>query len=135
MSDDFGTPQQVPPAAPMPAPIPQPEKPAETGATDERTLAMLAHLLGIVTGFIAALIIWLTAEGKPYAKAQAQEALNFQITVTIAWVAAWALSFVVIGFVLLPVIGIANLVFCIIAGMAANKGDNYRYPFTLRLIK
>ena len=33
-----------------------------------------------------------------------------------------------------PVIWIGNLVFCILAGVAANKGENYRYPVTLRLI-
>ena len=36
---------------------------------------------------------------------------------------------------LYPVIWIANLIFCILAGMKANEGVAYRYPFALRLIK
>jgi uncharacterized Tic20 family protein len=30
---------------------------------------------------------------------------------------------------------IANLVLCILAGIKANEGVSYRYPFALRLIK
>ena len=39
------------------------------------------------------------------------------------------------AFVLLPLVGIAALVFTIIGGIKANEGQAYRYPFTLRLIK
>jgi len=66
---------------------------------------------------------------------QAKEALNFQITMAIGWVAATALSLLLIGFLLFPVLLIANLIFCIMAGMKANEGVEYRYPFALRLIK
>ena len=45
------------------------------------------------------------------------------------------LAFVLIGLLLMPLIGIANLVLCIIAGIKANNGESYRYPFALRLIK
>ncbi len=102
---------------------------------DQNQLAMIAHLLGIIIGFVGPLIIWLTAKDKPFAYEQSREALNFQITVAIAWVAAGVLSFIGIGIVLYPIIGIVNLIFCIIAGMAAQKGESYKYPFALRLIK
>ncbi|MDH4166628.1 MAG: DUF4870 domain-containing protein [Gammaproteobacteria bacterium] len=36
---------------------------------------------------------------------------------------------------LLLLIGIAALVFSIIAGMQANQGTRYRYPVSLRLVK
>ena len=102
---------------------------------DQNQLAMIAHLLGIIIGFVGPLIIWLTAKDKPFAYEQSREALNFQITVAIAWVAAGVLSFIGIGIVLYPTFGIVNLIFCIIAGMAAQKGESYKYPFALRLIK
>ena len=105
---------------------------------ENKTMAMLAHLLGIVTGFIAALVIWLINKDKPgmdFANDQAKEALNFQITMAIGWIAASALAFVLIGFLLYPLLLIANLIFCIMAGMKANEGVAYRYPFALRLIK
>ncbi len=66
---------------------------------------------------------------------QAKEALNFQITVTIAMVISIILMVVIIGGILAPIVGIINLVFCIIAAVKANNGEAYRYPFTLRLIK
>jgi uncharacterized Tic20 family protein len=36
---------------------------------------------------------------------------------------------------LMILVGIAWLVFTIIAAMKANQGERYRYPFTLRLVK
>ena len=105
---------------------------------DQRTMSLLAHLLGIVTGPIGALIIWLVSKddaSKGFVVDQSKEALNFQITVFIAIVISWILAFVLIGLLLMPLVGIANLVLCIMAAMKANNGEAYRYPFTLRLIK
>ncbi len=104
--------------------------------SDETTWSMLSHLGGIVLGFLAPLIIMLTKGNEsPYTKRHAVEALNFQITLIIGYFVAFVLTFVVIGIVLFPLLYIANIVFCIIAGMAANKGQDYKYPFTLRLVK
>jgi uncharacterized Tic20 family protein len=106
-------------------------------SSDDKNLAMLAHLLGIVIGFIGGLIIWLSNKDKPeksFVIEQAREALNFQITILIASFVSILLCFVIIGFVLLPILFIGNIVFCIIAGVAASKGKAYRYPITLRLI-
>lgn len=105
---------------------------------DQRTMSLLAHLLGIITGPIGALIIWLVSKddaSKAFVVDQSKEALNFQITVFIAIVISWILAFVLIGLLLMPLVGIANLVLCIIAGIKANNGESYRYPFALRLIK
>lgn len=116
-----------------------PPPPVGTAPQDERTLALVAHLLGIFTGFIGALIIWLVNKdanpAKPFVVDQAKEALNFQITVAIAWVACFILTIVFIGALLMPLVGLASLVFSIIAAVKANSGESYRYPFALRLIK
>ena len=105
---------------------------------DDRTMAMIGHLSGIVAGFIGPLIIWLINKDKAdkgWLNGQAKEALNFQITIFIAYVVAGLLTIVLIGMLLIPVILIANLVLCIMAGMKANEGVDYRYPFAIRLIK
>ena len=105
-------------------------------AQDERTLAVAAHLLGLFAGFLGPLIVWLIRKDQSaFVDDQAKEALNFQITVFIAIVISWILAFVLIGLLLMPLVGIANLVLCIIAGIKANNGESYRYPFALRLIK
>jgi uncharacterized Tic20 family protein len=104
---------------------------------EDKTIALITHLSGIIASFIVPLIIWLINKDKPekaWLTEQAKEALNFQITIVLAWIVAIVLSFVAIGFLLYPVIWIGNLIFCILAGVAANKGENYRYPVTLRLV-
>ena len=115
-----------------------PPPPAGTAPQEDKTLALLTHLSGIILGFIVPLVIWLVNKDKSdkgWLNDQAKEALNFQITVAIAWFVAIVLSFIGIGFLLYPVIWIGNLVFCILGGMKANEGVAYRYPFAIRLIK
>ncbi|MCL2310692.1 MAG: DUF4870 domain-containing protein [Proteobacteria bacterium] len=107
-------------------------------SSDDRNLAMLAHLLGIITGFIGSLVIWLIHKDKPekaFVNEQAKEALNFQITITLLWIIAFVCSFIVVGIFLMPIIILLNLIFCILAGIAASGGKDYRYPFAVRLIK
>ena len=80
--------------------------------------------------------MWLLKkDDDPYIDQQGKEALNFQITVTIASVAAGMLSFVCIGFLLFPVIGILDLVFVIMACVQTSKGQAYKYPLSIRLLK
>nr|WP_253260939.1 DUF4870 domain-containing protein [Rhodanobacter glycinis] len=108
---------------------------------------MFAHLsallAGLLTGhwlgvgcFIGPLIIWLVKrESMPFVDDQAKEALNFNITVAIAALVCGLLMFVLIGFVLLPILGVLWLVCVILAAVKANEGERYRYPFALRFIK
>lgn len=118
----------------------QPSATATPGAatSDERTMAMLAHLLGIFTWFVGALIIWLMKKDQSaFVDDQGKEALNFQITIGIAYVAMMIVTCITLGIgaILMPVIGIVVIIFCILAAIAANKGERYRYPFAIRLIK
>lgn len=102
---------------------------------DERMWAMLSHLGGILLGFIAPLIVWMVyRERSAFVGDQAREALNFQITLLIGYVVSAVLTFVVIGMVTGLVIWVAGIILSIIAGLAAQKGQQYRYPFALRLI-
>jgi uncharacterized Tic20 family protein len=107
-------------------------------SSDQRTMALVAHLLGLFTGFIGALIIWLISKddaNKSFVTDQAKEALNFQITIAIALAASFVLMLVLIGALLLPVVGLFSFVFSIVAAVKANGGEYYRYPLTLRLVK
>jgi uncharacterized Tic20 family protein len=71
----------------------------------------------------------------PFVDDQGKEALNFQITMTIAVVISAFLMIVLIGIVLLPAVIITDVVLTIIGTIKANEGVAYRYPFALRLIK
>jgi uncharacterized Tic20 family protein len=104
-------------------------------SSDQRTLAMLAHLLGIFTGPIGALVIWLIKKDEGgFVENQAKEALNFQITVLLASLLAGILVLVLIGFLLLMAVWLGNLVLCIMGAIKAAEGVRYRYPLTLRLV-
>lgn len=130
--------QAPPPPPPPPPPAEQPgPAPGPDGLTsDEKTWAMLAHVGGILIGFLAGLIVMLT-KGKEsdFVRDQAVEALNFQITVAIAWFVSFILVFVLIGLLLIFVVGIGSLVLMIMAGIAANNGQRYRYPINIRMVK
>jgi hypothetical protein len=96
---------------------------------------MLAHLLGIFFGFVPSLVIWLIKkEDSAFVSQEAKEALNFQITLMIGFFIAGALSVILIGIFLFPVLWILDVVFCIMGAVAVSKGQGYRYPFALRLI-
>jgi uncharacterized Tic20 family protein len=110
---------------------------------DERMWGMFAHLsafAGLLLPFVGhvlgPLVIWLVKrETMPFVNDQGKEALNFQITATIGLVVAGLLVFLFIGVILLPLVGLADVIFTILAAVKANEGVAYRYPVTLRLIK
>jgi uncharacterized Tic20 family protein len=103
--------------------------------SDRRTWSMLSHLGGILFGFIAPLIVWIIYKDRDaFIKDQSAEALNFQITVAIGYVASLVLTIVFIGFVTMFAVWILSIVFAIIGGLAAGRGERYRYPLTLRLV-
>ena len=120
-----------------------PPAPQEESSREERQWALFGHLsalTGLFTGgvgnIVGPLVIWLVKkDSMPFASDQAKEALNFNITMLIAAFIGFLLTFILIGLVLLPLIGIAWLVFTILAGIKANEGVAYRYPYALRLIK
>ena len=115
-----------------------PPPPSGAAPQEDRTIALITHLSGIIAGFIVPLIMWLINKDKPeksWLTDQSKEALNFQITITIAFVICVVLSAILIGAFLMPIVWLINLIFCILGGVASNKGESYRYPFALRLIK
>ena len=125
-----------------------PPPPSGSPSAEERQWAMFAHLsalLGIFIGgltFVGPLVIWLIKKDTmPFVNDQGKEALNFQIAVSIVMVALWVLTIFTL-FLLSPltfpvmfIVGIAALVFVVMAGIKANEGVAYRYPFSIRLVK
>lgn len=101
--------------------------------SDEKTMAILSHILTVVFPILAPLIIYLIKKDESkFIAYHAKESLNFQITMMIIVI---GLFITIIGILLLWFVGIAALVFVIIATIRASEGKLYRYPFALRLIK
>ena len=106
---------------------------------DERLWATLAHLsafLGFVgIPVIGPLVIFLIFGNRSrYVRHHSAEALNFNITMLVAALISGLLILVLIGFILLPIIACAWFILTIVATVAANRGEWYRYPFTVRLV-
>lgn len=105
---------------------------------EDKQWGAFAHFGGVV-GFIPSLVIYANFKDRGrFARQESAQALNFQITIAAA-------HLVCLVFSLIPFIGllftlammglwIANIVLSILAGLAANRGEPYRYPLPLRLI-
>ncbi|QNO36659.1 DUF4870 domain-containing protein [Protaetiibacter sp. SSC-01] len=125
-----------------PAQPAQPTPAAPLTEAEDKQWASFAHLGGIL-GFLPALIIWLIFKDRgPKTNVEAKEALNFQITVTIGYIACiilgTVLAIVFIGFLFYLIqfaIWVAAIILSIIGFTKVNAGGSYRYPFAIRLIK
>ena len=102
---------------------------------DDKTLAMFAHLSGIFFSFLGPLVIWaIKKDESKFVAAHALEALNFQISFAIYMIVASFSMILLVGFLLVPALLIGGIVLTIMAAMAANNGESYKYPYILRLI-
>ena len=120
--------------------------------TDERLWATLAHVFALVTFFLLGLsllgpliVYVIYANRSQYVRGHAVEALNFNITILIAWIAL-----IVVGVILtISIIGILLLIFLIplafalwiywlvitiVAAIQANQGQPFRYPLSIRFV-
>ena len=144
--------------APPPPPNPyavsatnqQPLSPA-----DERTWAILTHVLALFAGFVSALVIYLLFKDRgPFVRTHVVTEWNFQLTLLIVDAVGFVLAFSTfatigsttdgppsglalffIGYALIFVTNILRLIFGIIAAVAASHGTFYRYPIAIRFVK
>lgn len=135
------TPPPVPPQSEQPL-EPAPSSSAAPTPQDQ-SWAIALHLSGFA-GFIlpslgqivAPLVIWLIKRPESaYLDRVGKDVLNFQISYTIYIAVAFALCWLCIGFVLLPVILILWIVYMIVAAVNTSNGKEFKYPMTIRLLQ
>jgi len=132
-----------PPAAggyPPPPGAPQYQQPyaaaPQMSPSDEKLWSTLIHIGGIFFGFIPPLIGYLVLKDRgPFVRAHTLTALNFQLTMLIAMVVGYILTFIIIGIFIIIAVYVVVIVFSIIAAIKANKGELYSYPLTIQFIK
>ncbi|KGM11704.1 membrane protein [Cellulomonas bogoriensis 69B4 = DSM 16987] len=101
-----------------------------------RQWAGLAHLGGVL-GFLPALVIWLVHKDRSAFVAQeAREALNFQLTLLVGYIALALLGNVLwVATLLSFALWVVAIVFSVMGFQAVNRGQAYRYPFALKLVR
>lgn len=115
-------------------PVPVPSRPT----AGERSWALLAHWLGIVTSFVGPLVI-LLSEGRRsrFVRHQAAESLNFQLTFLIAnfllvFVGAATLG---LGMLLYIPLVFGWMILTAAGGIGALVGEGFRYPVNIRMVR
>jgi len=99
----------------------------------DKTLGILSHVLAIFTWVIGPLIVYVVADDE-FTKDNARNALNWQISLTIYSIVSGILTIVLIGIVMLAVLGLLNIVFCVMAAVKASDGETWEYPITINLM-
>jgi uncharacterized Tic20 family protein len=116
-------------------------------SADERSyalfmhLALLAHVALSLIAIVIPIIMWqMKKDESPFLDDHGREAVNFQISLII-----WSVGFTIlavpvgiltcgVGFVLAFVPYVLGIVGMIQASTAANRGEFYRYPMTMRFV-
>ena len=123
---------------PPPQSAGQPPAGAPLDDAQTRQWAGLAHLGGILW-IVPGLIIWLVfRERSGFVNQEGKKAVNFQITLLIALIVITILNIVLPSFLvslLQLAVWIVSLIFSIQGYQAVQRGQAYRYPFSLELIK
>lgn len=117
--------------------------PTQPPTQDEKNFALLAHILTLagsmlfmLGGFLPPLLVYLfKKEESAFISEHAKESLNFQITMLIGYVISFVLMFVFIGFFMLIILGLLELILVIVATFKASEGKIYRYPFNIRILQ
>ena len=134
-----------------PPPVPENYPPTfPSSPTGDNSLAVVMHLLGFswfvfpfYGNILGPLVLWLIKRGdSPYLNRVGKEVLNFQISFSIYISAAIAVGTVLLIFLigilfylLAAAIWVAWVVLMIIGAVKTSNGEEYKYPFTIRLLQ
>lgn len=123
-------------------PSPPPEAPRVTNENSWALLIHLSPLLCLLVGtfpglsVVCPLIVWLIKRGESaYLDGVGKRVLNFQISWMIYMVAAWISILALVGFLLVPALAIAWLIFTILGAVKESNNEPYQFPLTIQFLK
>ncbi|WP_280585752.1 DUF4870 domain-containing protein [Halorubrum sp. Boch-26] len=102
-------------------------------ADGDTTMAAITHILALFTWLIGPLVVLLVTDDE-FVKANARRAIDWQIWFTLYSIVAAVLIVVGIGLLLLPLLGLLDTVFVIVAAVKAADGETWHYPLTIDLL-
>jgi uncharacterized Tic20 family protein len=117
--------------------------PDSVSPPEERTMGTLAHAIPLVAmvvsagflGFVASLVLYVLYKDRgPFARENAANSLNIQITTGIVLLVSLPLMLVLVGFLTWGLALVFAFVLHLIGALKANRGEWWRPPFTLRLV-
>jgi uncharacterized protein len=126
--------------------MPDPQAAQPGGAvspSEERTMGTLAHAIPLIAmvvsagflGFVASLVLYLVYKDRgPFARENAANSLNIQITTGIVLLISLPLMLVLVGFLTWGLALVFAFVLHLIGALKANHGEWWRPPLTLRLV-
>ena len=100
----------------------------------DNTLPVLAHILGLFSGFLGPLIILLVSKEKRV-QDHCKLVLNWHFSLIIYYVLSIILMIILIGFLGLVVFSILNLIFSIMGAVKASEGKLWKYPLSIPFFK
>jgi uncharacterized Tic20 family protein len=112
---------------------------APTASPDDRTMALLLHILGIFTGFLGPLIVWLVKkDSSPFLDQTGRKALNFHFSTLLYAIVCFALMLTLIlipvAFLGFAALAILRLVFGVLGCIRASEGQVYAYPLSIKFL-
>jgi uncharacterized Tic20 family protein len=100
---------------------------------NERTFAILTHVLSFFFPFLAPFVAYLAFRGRGQLITQhATAALNFQISLICAYLVT---GITVVGLILWPVIAIYAFVQIVLAAVAAGEGREFKFGYSYKFVK
>ncbi len=103
--------------------------------SDEKLWATLVHLGGIFFHFLPALLgYFLLRDRGPFIREHSRTALNFQLTVLLGYLVGLFTLWLFVGGIIILAVAVIDIIFSIIAAIAANRGELYTYPVAIRFI-
>lgn len=103
---------------------------------DEKLWSTIIHVLGAVSILVPAWIGYLIFRNRgPFVRDNTRNALNWQLSFLIYYVAGFILSIIFVGYLVIVAALVLNIVFSIQAAIAANRGHLYHYPLSIPFLK
>jgi uncharacterized protein len=125
-------------------PDPYAVPPGNVSPSEERTMGTLAHAIPLVAmvvsagflGFVASLVLYLIYKDRgPFARENAANSLNIQITTGIILLISLPLMLVLVGFLTWGLALVFAFVLHLLGALKANRGEWWTPPLTLRLVR
>lgn len=103
---------------------------------DERNFASIGNLLGIIGSFLPSLIVWLIYKDRSaFVDRNMKSALNFQLTMIIAYIVGSILTIILIGSLIVLAAAVLTVIFSIIGFVKTRNGQDYKYPLSIPFVK